>query len=402
MIRWGLSIAAVVLLFAAVPASADPVGLTAHTHLTGSDSGYVEVSLPAPVQPIPADNPSGEALRIVARGGYAVRGFLLRGEFRRADGSTPQMLGLANHSYDEPVHYWGWTYRDGYTGDSPSNILPAGRYRLYLLTWPHSPLTIDFDLPSLPAGETAVSPERLVAVEARDDPTLHSDPFSSYAGSSGSISGPGDGLYLEHQRLHAEPGLWRSESCISSDPADRSAAAYSPGCRIRQGDPGGESLGPQYTPVAGEGSNANWLAPGLHGFGWNYSIYPGPAPQFKLWQEWVSLDDPLPATATVIAPAARLPAAISLAAMSAPVAAGAARVRLLCSGPQACAGTARIAGARRVAFAAPARSATTARLPLTARIRARLSRHSSIRAEIQIASSGAPLFVRTLRLHAIR
>lgn len=121
MLRRSLLTALVLL---ALPAGADAATLGAVNHLAGSQAGWVDVDVPRPIE----STQSGPPFTVTWTGPGALKGVALVGAGNAGFSALPDRNGEPSASWSSPI--------------------PAGSYRLYLIT-AGAPLDLELRVPSL-------------------------------------------------------------------------------------------------------------------------------------------------------------------------------------------------------------------------------------------------------------
>jgi hypothetical protein len=218
---------------APAPGAEARVPLTATTTIQGSVGGFVSVSVPRTVRVPARRDRVGELGRI--RSDSRIAGVVLRGE-ASAD--------LDPYKDDVPplLAFWRAQPQVGESvfGTNPADdgsielLVPAGDYRLYLLT-DGSPAQVTLSLPGLPAGAQTLSPDFSTPSSLSDPPLVRetATPHSWIFGSERTATSAG--FFTTQLYTESKPGYADSELCFyegkseSEDPFGSGCSDTSPG-----------------------------------------------------------------------------------------------------------------------------------------------------------------------------
>lgn len=393
--RVALAAATAILLIAA-PARAQTQPLAGMNHFSGDRSGYLDVRIPAPAKVSFDWRPERNTTFAIASEGFAA--VMLR-RIHASDGLDtlvaaarfdPRMLCPACESGESLIVGVKGIERQATTDFSWE--IPAGDYRLYLLT-DGRPADVKIAFPGR-GGSRVLQPEHGVAnpVPEAIPPLLgglSASPFQSFA--RGDYL-PAPGVHLWGGLAHvASTGNVEIEGCRHSG-GEPITTVFAPGC------PGGTSEeGISYSYLMTEGTvGAGFVADHAPG-DWSVggSVV---APGDVRGAGYASVVLPVRGDGTLLAPAAGAPATAPapapapqaaergrtrLLTRSARVRRGAAFVRISCTGRGECAGSIRLGSARPTAYAIAAGHTARIRVAVPRALARRVQRRG--RAVVSVA-----------------
>lgn len=216
--------AGLVLAVTAFPsAAAIRPTLTRQVTVTGDRTGWVAVTLPKPIQPTCPQDPACRAKAALRFTGGAF-GYALQYENDTAKRPVPNALVVRlpkAQGGDIYTVYTGTDPRNG-VNISDTGILPAGRYRLFILTKGRGSVTVRF--PELPSGSLSLRPTKSAPMVAEEHTPDYVGPLAPTTWASGITVEPNG------RRSHGYSFMW------VSGPA--AAGSFWAGC-VYDGDPWG-------------------------------------------------------------------------------------------------------------------------------------------------------------------
>ena len=276
-----LVVGALVALCGSAAARADVSTIQESTAIGGASTGYAALTVPRPMRPLNEDQPT-----YGFSGGGGFLGIVLRAEQslpRSTQHPQFELLRLGPSNGDGAV-FSGVSDGSG----SGSSTLPAGAYRLYLITADQGQVALDF--PTLPAGELTLAPAVLTPFWAGALPTLPwSTALTTVFGRADEVVS--QGLVFERVIVRHPAVGQRLEMCSYYGSTDQHAgsSAYTNGC------PGGTSTfsgTATSTGDIGEFSLTFVNSPGRFGVGGNLSVplvaldQPGALETYGMWMSY--------------------------------------------------------------------------------------------------------------------
>jgi hypothetical protein len=374
----------------------DPPILTGHVHLAGDTAGYVRVRIPHDIP----DPKAGEGnVDSTFHGDAVFLGYVLRSDFP-INGFHGTAGGFFLASSD------GRIGGGGYAG-----ALPAGVYRLYLLT-SGGHAEADLTINGLD-GSSSLTPDTPIPVDA--GPMTRRPSADGRVVIGRTVTQQSDGLMIFRADWHLATGqVAQVERCDYPGGDGGRPDAYDAGCpgapthnSLDTPTTGGDTTGDNVTSYQrsgfgpgdtfGIGLNVRWLngtEPPVSGYAAAFSLMPS--------ADTIQLPPtPPPGPSPTPQPP---PAADTVTFVSNTVQAIAHQVLvpLHCAGPSACEGKARVGGAQSVAFRVPAGASRVVKVPLSRSQSAVLARRGSLRASVQLYGKGVRDTRRTLTIRSRR
>lgn len=276
--------AGVLLAVTAMPSvAASPPALTRQVTITGDRTGWVAVTLPKPVQSACPILPACKAKAPVRFTGGAF-GYVLQYENDTAKVPVPNALVLRLPKAQGGELYAVFLGTDPRTGASTqeTGILPAGRYRLFILTKGRGSVTMRF--PEIASGSLSTRPTRSTAMVAEEHKPDYVAGLAPTAWASGITVDP------RGVRSHAYAFMWVNGPVAAGSvwagcgyAGDPWGGRWTPGCPF-----GDQLMANQIQPArdcCGTGHGAWYGAMNRFSFG-QYYIQNGPitnAGAFFVW-----------------------------------------------------------------------------------------------------------------------